>query len=43
MNDREISLVQKKKITVLEGLLAEITLENRQAKIHFGIEGNELT
>ena len=42
VNDREISLIPKKKVPVLEELLAKITPENRHAKINFGIEGNEI-
>ena len=41
VNDREISLIPKKKVPKLEELLAEITPENRHAEINFGIEGNE--
>lgn len=42
VNDREISLIPKKKVPVLEELLAKITPENRHAEINYGIEGNEL-
>lgn len=42
VNDREISLIPKKKAPVLEELLAKITPENRHAEIDLGIEGNEL-
>ncbi|WP_153720246.1 AbrB/MazE/SpoVT family DNA-binding domain-containing protein [Sporosarcina cascadiensis] len=42
VNDREISLIPKKKVPVLEELLAEITPENRHTEINFGTEGNEL-
>lgn len=42
VNDREISLIPKKKTPVLEELLAKVTPENRHAEIDFGSEGNEL-
>lgn len=42
VNDREISLIPKKKAPILEDLLAEITPENRHVEIDFGTEGNEL-
>lgn len=42
VNDREISLIPKNKVPILEELLAKITPENRHGEINFGLEGNEL-
>lgn len=42
VNDREITLVPKRKTPTLEELLAKITPENRHVEIDFGVEGNEL-
>jgi len=42
VNDKEITLVPKRKTPTLEELLAKITPENRHVEIDLGIEGNEL-